>query len=252
MAARREPGPLSISRKVSDAWLMLRVQEQLLCARAGQPKPKVELEPTLSFEAVTDIEEFLSIWIPDDILALFAVGFFDLSMLTRFDEDALKHGWSGSQRGAGLGSSASRSGRRLLYVGQDLKRDELIAIPRTRLRSDAARIYIFSRESPLADEVVHALPDWLTHLRERALGSTELDEDEHERIDSAPFLGLLTPSLVELPRASVAASAQVQRRVRHAKFGLGTVTQEHADGTLSISFDEAGEKVLLARFVQDA
>lgn len=241
--ARREPGPLSISRKVSDAWLMLRVQEQLLCARAGQPKPKVELEPTLSFEAVTDIEEFLSIWIPDDILALFAVGFFDLSMLTRFDEDALKHGWSGSQRGAG---------KRLLYVGQDLKRDELIAIPRTRLRSDAARIYIFSRESPLADEVVHALPDWLTHLRERDLGGIELEEDEHERIDSAPFLGLLTPTLVELPRVSVATSVQVQRRVRHAKFGAGTVTQEHADGTLSIAFDEAGEKVLLARFVQDA
>lgn len=223
---------------------MLRVQEQLLCARAGQQKPKVELEPTLSFEAVTDIEEFLSISIPDDILALFAVGFFDLSMLTRFDEDALKLGWSGSQRGAG---------RRLLYVGQDLKRDELYAIPRTRLRSDAARIYVFSRESPLADEVVHALPDWLTHLRERALGSIELDEDEHERIDSAPFLGLLTPTLVELRRAaSITASAQVHRRVRHAKFGLGTVKQENPDGTLTIAFDEAGEKVLLARFVQDA
>ena len=235
MAVRREPGPLPISRKVSDAWLMLRVQEQLLCARAGQQKPKVELEPALSFEAVTDIEEFLSIWIPDDILALFAVGFFDLSMLTRFDEDSMKNGWTGSQRGAGLGSSASRSGRRLLYVGQDLKRDELYAIPRTRLRSDAARIYIFSRESPLADEVVHALPDWLTHLRERDLGTIELNEDEHERIDSAPFLGLLTPSLVELPRASsIAASAQAQRRVRHAKFGVGTVTQEHPDGTLSI------------------
>ena len=223
---------------------MLRVQEQLLCARAGQPKPKVELEPTLSFEAVTDIEEFLSIWIPDDILALFAVGFFDLSMLTRFDEDAMKNGWTGSQRG---------TGKRLLYVGHDLKRDELYAIPRTRLRSDAARVYVFSRESPLADEVVHALPDWLTHLRERALGSIELEEDEHERIDSAPFLGLLTPSLVELPRASsIAASAQVQRRVRHTKFGLGTVTLENADGTLTIAFDEAGEKVLLARFVQDA
>jgi len=222
---------------------MLRVQQQLLCARAGQPKPTVELEPKLSFEAVTDIEEFLSIWIPDDILALFAVGHFDLSTLTRFDEDALKHGWSGSQRGAG---------RRLLYIGQDLKRDELIAIPRTRLRSDAARIYIFSRENPMSDEVVHALPDWLTHRRERDLGNTELDEDEHERIDGAPFLGLLTPTLVELPRVSITANAQAQRRVRHAKFGLGTVTQENADGTLAIAFDEVGEKVLLARFVQDA
>ena len=222
---------------------MLRVQEQLLCARAGQPKPKVELEPTLSFEAVTDIEEFLSIWIPDDILALFAVGHFDLSALTRFDEDALKYGWSGAQRG---------SGKRLLYIGQDLKRDELIAIPRMRLRSDSARIYVFSRENPMSDEVIHALPDWLTHLRERALGDIELEEDEHERIDSAPFLGLLTPSLVELPRASIAMSAQAQRRVRHAKFGKGTVTQENPDGTLAVAFDEVGEKVLLARFVQDA
>jgi hypothetical protein len=245
--ARREPGPLTISRKVSDAWLMLRAQEQVLCARRRETMPTIELHPTLSFEAVTDLEEFLSISIPDEILALFAVGFFELSALTRLDEESMKNGWMGSQRG----------GKRLLYIGQLPAHDELIAIPRTRLRSDAPRIYVFPEsskllhESPQGGEVIHALPDWLTHLRERALGELELTEEEHERIDSAPFLGLLTPTLVELPRASASAAKAMQRRVQHTKFGAGLVTQEHADGTLTIAFDEAGEKVLLARFVKD-
>lgn len=239
--ARREPGPLTISRKVSDAWLMLRAQEQVLCARRRETMPKIELHPTLSFEAVTDLEEFLSISIPDEILALFAVGHFELSALTRLDEESMKNAWMGSQRG----------GKRLLYIGQEPGHDELIAIPRTRLRSDAPRIYVFHGESPQAGEVIHTLPDWLTHLRERALGELELTEEEHERIDSAPFLGLLTPTLVELPRASASAAKAMQRRVQHTKFGAGLVTQEHADGTLTIAFDEAGEKVLLARFVKD-
>lgn len=221
---------------------MLRAQEQVLCARVQQAMPKIELNPTLSFEAVTDIEEFLGISIPDEILALYAVGHFELSALTRFDEDAMKNGWMGSQRG----------GKRLLYIGHDTEHDELIAIPRSRLRSDAPRIYVFHGESPQGGEVIHTLPDWLTHLRERDLGETELTEDEHDRIDNAPFLGLLTPSLVELPRASLSVAPSAQRRVQHSKFGYGSVTQENADGTLTIRFDEAGEKVLLARFVKDA
>lgn len=239
--ARREPGPLTVSRKVSDAWLMLRAQEQILCARKREALPKIDLTPTLSYEAVTDLEEFLSISIADEILALFAVGFFDLSALTRLDEEAMKQGWMGSQRG----------GKRLLYIGQRASHDELIAIPRTRLRSDTPRIYVFHGENPQAGEVVHTLADWLTHLRERELGDIELTEEELERLDNAPFLGLLTPSLVELPRVSASVHPSVQRRVQHTKFGLGTVTQEHADGTLTIAFDEAGEKVLLARFVKE-
>ena len=221
---------------------MLRAQEQVLCERINETAPKMELNPTLSFEAVTDIEEFLSISLPDDILALFAVEYFDLKDLIRLDEEAMKQGWMGSQRG----------GKRLLYISQEAGREELIAIPRTRLRSEAARVYVFQEENLQSGEVVHTLADWLTLERERSLGDIELTEEELERIDGAPFLGVLTPSLVELPRLSESTSARTQRRVQHTKFGVGTVTQEHADGTLTILFDEAGEKVLLARFVKDA
>jgi len=45
------------------------------------------------------------------------------------------------------------------------------------------------------------------------------------------------------------------RRVRHAKFGLGTVVREDPDGKelkLEIEFDGVGRKLLLARFVEDA
>ncbi len=52
--------------------------------------------------------------------------------------------------------------------------------------------------------------------------------------------------------APVAARPATPRRVRHAKLGVGTVVSESGvdqERSFTIAFDEAGTKVLRARFV---
>jgi len=84
------------------------------------------------------------------------------------------------------------------------------------------------------------LRDWMAILKSAA-------DVEKKR----PALARFAPALVGDERPAAPADG---RRVRHAKFGEGTVLSEDRGGAepkLTVAFDSAGTKTLLARFLTD-
>jgi DNA helicase-2/ATP-dependent DNA helicase PcrA len=145
------------------------------------------------------------------------------------------------------GAKGLEEERRLAYVG----------ITRARRRaiiSHAANRRIYANwQSSIPSRFIDELPD--AHV-ERA-GSASLQRD---RMLDAPFVGQFPmaarrPRTIEAweqaPRAARTDAIPVGARVFHQKFGHGTVTATE-DDKLDISFDKAGSKRVLDRFVERA
>jgi hypothetical protein len=222
MRATREPGPLAISIDVRGALVRL-----LVGTRA-----KVEPVPEIPLEAVAALEDHLRAKIHDDALALFAA---KTAML-----DALELGKVGALCETSWDRGLSKARVVLGPIGP-----RLLCIPRRPDAGAALRVTFYDpRVNTEADAKLLAV--WLDEQLEVD------DEDRRTEIEIEAADLRWSPSLVRtLPVAGAAAPSKV-RRVRHEKFGVGTVLRE-VPGTekLEIDFGEAGVRVLVAKYVED-
>ena len=96
------------------------------------------------------------------------------------------------------------------------------------------------------------LERWLLDRVDEALDDLELSEADQRRLDGDEVLQRFVPELVA--SAETPAAENLARRVKHAKFGVGSVIREVLGGPepkLEIEFDSGDKRVLLARFVSD-
>ncbi|HJL18004.1 MAG TPA: hypothetical protein RMH99_20230 [Sandaracinaceae bacterium LLY-WYZ-13_1] len=123
------------------------------------------------------------------------------------------------------------------------------AVPKRPETEDRARLWVFDgHKDPWRIETARLL----IQLAEERADELEMDEATQAEIESELNIAHYLPRLAR-PEAAVEAPAE--RRVRHPKFGEGTVLQELHDGPepkLVVRFDQGAEKTLLARFLEDA
>lgn len=198
-------------------------------------------ERTLALDAIAACEDAVGVRLTDEVLALFAS---DSSALARRKQMQL------SLVGA-LTEQAHDEGLRknLIAIGRD--GHLWYALPKSPDDEDRRRIFVYDDR-----DGSHARWDLvrvLTQEAEALLDDVELDQSVENTLSGEGNAQRFVVRLVDVSDGD--GAEETTRRVRHAKFGPGTVLREIHDGPeakLEIAFDGAGTKTLLARFVQDA
>lgn len=217
-----------------------RIRKALVTLR-GLDDPAAPVED-IRADLLTDVEAALGARIPDAVLAAFAAATDELN------EDAEMR----LENVVELTRSARKKGcpRSLIAVGRDPDGHVHYCVTSAeKAEPEELRLYAFDAEGRSHAAVPFA--QWLEariELRREFL----LEGDERERARAG-----FTPGEADLesfhPRVVAAPQPPREpRRVRHAKFGVGTVARELPGGKLEVIFPNVGTKVVVASFVEDA
>jgi hypothetical protein len=220
------------------------------------PGERAELVPEgrdLALEYVTNVEKAIGAVLPNDVLVLAALR---LPILRRacglhvaLLESPLRDcaGEFGPPRGfvavASYGEKAMATDVEPRLAGLDTllciarNIDDRSAEPLVRAKDESST----SSATPLS-----------SFLRERlgrryTLKGVWLDALARAKADTRPLDDNLRVHVIDDRKKD-----QPVVRVRHAKFGLGTIVREVEGGKVEIAFDSAGTKILQRSFVQDA
>lgn len=249
----REPGPLEVSPEVAAALGRLLAIEAKMDAMAGEAQRAIDPAPALSLEAVDTLEDFLRARLPDDALAIFAARARALSLFE------LAQVGSRSERAWEMGLGKGR-----IVLGVHGK--HLVCVPRRPDAGFALRVTLFDPEdSTEADG--GTLASWLERLVDTYMGELlsggAADDGDDDVLDTALDLDLDLgdiegPSewMPRLERTLVIPDPTRRaqgRRVRHPRFGVGTVLKASPESDkLEIDFGgEHGVRVLVARYVEE-
>lgn len=176
--------------------------------------------------AVSDVEDALGARLHDELVALLTLGLPKGSRLADIADLRTQ------ARKKGLGSAWLPFAPDAAFV--------------TPLRPDMKEGLRVSGWKP-ADgsvEMAVAVARWLERWLDQAMAERELPESVASAIE-ASGAGPLTIVLVEPPQAEAPPPA----RVRHAKFGEGSVVAER-DGKVEVAFDDGQTRTFLERFIQ--
>lgn len=237
MRARREPGPLEVSREVRAALVRLHAFEAAVAQSVGTAH--VEIAPVLSLEAVETLEEHFRANLPDDALALFASGAdalerFELGKVGGLTEDAWASGLSKAR--IVLGDWGGRA----------------VCIPRRPDRGYALRVTFFDRADRTEGDS-STLAAWLDRVVDDRRDLFELEDDGwDERDDAEDAARRWNPTLARTVAPLPAADAPKVRRVRHARFGEGRVLRRiPMTEKLEVDFGAAGTRVVVANYLEE-
>ncbi len=197
---------------------------------------EVGLTETLQVEKVRDVEETLGCRFGDNVLCLFAES--HLEML--------------GDAGIALDSvvertrAARQTGLAPDYVAVGRTHEEtFLAVP-VRPAETAAELYLYdvASQSTRPISVGRWLEERIGRIREglRASGA-----DQGERVESSP-----TDLQIAKYRPDMVPEPPEVTKVRHPKFGVGTVLREHGSGEstkLEIEFDDE-TRTILAEYVE--
>lgn len=235
----RTERPLKLHSEVKAALVQLMATEHWLAhpneddAASLPPQDR-----SISLEAVEACEEAVEGWLTDEAIAILTSDSDELGDVRQF---RLPLVGTHTEKAHELGLSRS-----LIVLGQD--GHEWYCMPRRPQAEDRTRLTIFDDEDQSTRRV--DLAGWLMQIVQDRLDDREVDEAVHAALESELNIARFTPRLIRTAETRVGPA----RRVRHTKFGSGTVLQELCDGTepkLAIRFDDGSEKTLLARFVED-
>jgi hypothetical protein len=193
----------------------------------------------IPLEAVESCEAAVDGWLTDEALALLTS---ETDALDDLRQMRLAMVGAHTEEAHDLGLSKG-----LLALGRD--GHQWFCVPRRPEAEDRTKLTVFDDQDRSETRV--DLVRWLTELVEQRLDDVEVDEATEAALESELNIARFEPQLVREEPLAPAAT----RRVRHAKFGEGTVLRELTDGAepkLAIRFDDGAEKTLLARFVEDA
>lgn len=246
----REPGPLGVSPEVAAALARLLAIEAKMDATAGEAPRAIDSAPTLSLEAVDTLEDFLRARLPDDALAIFAARSKTLSLFE------LAQVGSRSERAWEMGLGKGR-----IVLG--IYGKHLVCVPRRPDAGFALRVTLFDPEDSTESDG-GTLASWLERVVDGCMGELlsgggSDDEDDGADLDLDLDLGAVEgPSdwMPQLERTLVLPDPVREaqgRRVRHPRFGVGTVLKASPESDkLEIDFGhEHGVRVLVARYVED-
>lgn len=250
----REPGPLEVAPEVAAALARLLAIESKTAEMAGETPRAIDAAPSLSLEAVDTLEDFLRARLPDDALALFAARSKTLSLFE------LSQVGSRSERAWEMGLGKGR-----IVLGVYGK--HLVCVPRRPDAGFALRVTLFDPEDSTESDG-GTLASWLERVVDTCMGellsgggSEDSDTDDVMDVDLDLDLDLgeiegpsdwmphLERTLV-MPDPTGGAQG---RRVRHPRFGVGTVLKASPESDkLEIDFGgEHGVRVLVARYVEE-
>ncbi|MEZ4384081.1 MAG: hypothetical protein R3A79_22300 [Nannocystaceae bacterium] len=190
--------------------------------------------------AVAAAEEAIDGRLSDEALALFAAGSEFLA-----ERYGIRLGMVGAHTEDAHGSGVPKS---LLAIGID--RGAFLCLPASPALGERPRLVIASNGGTSLRR--EPLERWLLDRVDEALDDLELSEADQRRLDGDDVLQRFIPELVA--GAETPAAENQARRVKHVKFGAGSVVREVLGGPelkLEIDFDSGEKRVLLARFVTE-
>ncbi|EYF00248.1 hypothetical protein [Chondromyces apiculatus] len=201
--------------------------------RGGQALSSRRIVVTVDAAAVARAEQDLGVPLDPSLLVLFSG---DLDVLGIYDFDLTQL--------ASLREEGQEAGvpTNLVPLGRD---------GTTWICTDPSakkpRIVVHDPESDL-DRKPMPVADWLEEITEQHLHGQEQSEIDQQTIDD-----WLEAATVEVRITATTRGPQNLYRVRHPKFGEGTVRRQEPTGDdqkLEIDFGAGGVRILLARFVE--
>jgi hypothetical protein len=236
----RSERPLKLHPAVEAALVHLVAAEHWLAHQGEEDATTLPPEDRpISLEAVESCEEAVGGWLTDEALALLTS---ETDALDDVHEMRLSMVGAHTERAHDLGLSKG-----LIAIGRG--GHVWYCVPRRPEDEDRTKLIAFDD----GDRSEHRvdLVRWLTERVEERLDDLEVDEAVQAELESELNIARFQPRLARAAKAEEGPA----RRVRHTKFGEGTVLREVRDGAepkLTIRFDDGSEKTLLQRFVQDA
>lgn len=239
-APDRSDRPLSLHPGVRTAIAQLLATENWLAhPEEAEAATVPEGERVVSTEAVESCEEAVEAALTDETIALLTC-----------DSEALGERYEMRLGMVGAHTDEAREQglpRGRVAIGRFGR--HWICVARRPEPEDRLRVFLYDGDS--GDEERVEMVRFITDVMEREVDDIDLEEEVLGSIEAERNVDRFAPRLERTTQPSEAST----RRVKHAKFGEGTVMLELRDGVepkLQIRFDDGAEKTLLARFVQDA
>lgn len=198
-----------------------------------------EGDRVVSLEAVEACEEAVDGQLGDDVIAMLTCESPFLS-----EQYGMRLGMVGAHTDEAREEGLPKS---RVAIGKAGKR--WVAVERKPTPENRQRLFLF--DGDLGEEERVEIARFLMDAIEYLVDDIELEEAVLGSIEAERNVDRFAPCFERTTRSEAGPT----RRVRHGKFGEGTVLRELRDGAepkLMVRFDDGAEKTLLARFLQDA